>query len=79
MSTPERIWAWEDDVNGFAEKWWGTSHLCGGTKYVRADIAADLLAALEAVVSAYENGGMIEPINQAIAAIAKAKAKGGAK
>ena len=35
--------------------------------------APDLLAALEAVVHAYENGGMIDPIQQAIAAIAKAR------
>ena len=35
--------------------------------------APDMLAALEEVAHAYENGGMIEPIQKAIAAIAKAR------
>lgn len=34
--------------------------------------APDMLAALRAVVRAYEHGGMIDSINQALAAIARA-------
>ena len=42
------------------------------TEALEDNVVKDMLEALRAVVSAYENGGMIEPIFMARAAIARA-------
>ena len=42
------------------------------TEALEAGVVRDMLEALQAVVSAYESGGMIEPIFMARAAIARA-------
>ena len=52
------------------EKYWEDGEADANARLIAA--APDMLEALQAVVSAYENGGMIEPIFMARAAIARA-------
>ena len=57
-------------TTGLADWYAGARHVDANARLIAA--APDMLEALRGVVDAYENGGMIEPIFAARAAIAKA-------
>jgi hypothetical protein len=47
MNAPERIWAWEDDLDAALERWWATQYVRGAPEYVRAELYTTALARAE--------------------------------
>lgn len=74
VEAPREIWAGEDAV--FTRRWRHNDER-GGARYVRGDIASDMLAALKGFVQ-LDSGREIYPdsmMGQAIEAIARAEGK----
>ena len=80
MTAPDRIWAVHHETHGakMIGEWADTIRHLGGTEYVRADIAADLLAALEGLLGLLDAGALYE-LQAYAARSAIARAKGGAR